>query len=151
MGELGIDRIEEGGNFAGFCTALVFREKGVVGFVLVAPVVGLFAGDFQELGQMGGEGGELVFFASFGPGGFGEGGGFGVALDEFLGKFGSALVSVGEFALVGRIEGGEAVAEGLGCLEFVNTALQVSELLGAVGDRLGRGIGFLIPVEGGGG
>jgi len=104
LGELGVDGVEEGGNFPSLGAAFVFGKEGVVGLVLVAPVFGLLAGDLEELGEVGGEGVELVFFASLGPGGFGEGGGFGVELDEFSRELGGAFVAMGEFALVGSLE-----------------------------------------------
>ena len=46
LGELGRDGVEESGNFAGFGTAFVFREEGIVRFVVIAPVFGFFASDF---------------------------------------------------------------------------------------------------------
>lgn len=100
FGELGADAFEEGGDFGGLGAAFVLAEEGVVGFVLVAPEFGFFAGDFEEFFEVGSEGGEVVFFASVGPGGLGEGGGFGVADDEFLGDAGGLLILVGEFAAV---------------------------------------------------
>lgn len=100
---------------------------------------------------MGSEGGEVVVFAGLAPGGFGEGGGFGVAFDKFSGEFGGAFELVGELALVGAGEGGEAVAELVGGAEFVNTALEVGELLGAEIDGGWGGEGFLVPIEGCGG
>ena len=74
-------------------------------------MVSLFTGDFEEFGKVGSEGLEFVFFTSFGPGGFGKGGCFGVALYEFLRQLGGALVAVGEFALVGGVEGGQTITE----------------------------------------
>ena len=151
FGEFTADGVEEGGDFGGFGAAFVFGEEGVVGLVFVAPVVGFFAGDGEELVEMRGEGGEVVVFASLAPGGFGEGGGFGVAFDEFGGEFGGAFVLVSEFALVGSGEGGESVAEPVRCAEFVNAALEVGELPGAEVNRSRGGEGFLVPIEGGGG
>lgn len=151
FGELAADGVEEGGDFGGFGAAFVFGEEGVVGFVLVAPVVGFFAGDGEEFFEVGSEGGEVVVFASLAPGGFGERGGFGVALDEFGGELGGAFELVGELALVGAGEGGESVAEPVRCAEIVNTSLEVGELLGAEVDGSGGGEGFLVPIEGGGG
>jgi len=49
------------------------------------------------------EGGEVVFFASITPSGFGERGGLGFALDEFLREFCGTFVLVGEFTLIGPV------------------------------------------------
>lgn len=151
LGEFGVDGVEEGGDFTGFGTAFVFGEKGVVGLVFVTPVIGFLAGDLEEFFKVGSEGGEVIFFASPGPGGFGEGGGLGIADDEFLREFGGASVLMGEFALVGRVEGGEAIAEFSRGLEFVNATVEVGDLFGTVGNRSSGSVGFLIPIEGGGG
>ena len=151
LGEFGINGVEESGHFAGLGAAFVFGEKSVVGFVFVAPVIGFLTGDFEKLGEVWGEGLELVFLASFEPGRFGEGGGFGIALDEFLRDFGRALVAVGEFALVGAIERSESVAEGIGCLQLVNSTVKVGKLLGSMGHGFCGSVGFLIPAQDGGG
>jgi len=45
LSEFGCDGVEEGGDFAGFGTAFVFGEEGIVRFVVIAPVLGLFASD----------------------------------------------------------------------------------------------------------
>ena len=151
VGEVGADGVEEGCDFTGLGSAFVFGEEGVVGFVFEAPVVGFFAGDGEELFEVGGESVVVVVGAGLVPGGFGVGGGGGVAFDEFPGELGGALELVGEFALVCGIERGESVAELVGGFELVDAAVEVGELLGAEFDRAGGGVGFLVPVEGGGG
>ncbi len=111
LSEFGVDGVEEGGNFLGLCTAFVFREESVVRFVFVTPVIGFFASDLEEFFEVGCEGGEVILLTSFTPSRLGEGGGFRISFDEFLGEFGGALVLVGEFALVRSVEGGEAGLE----------------------------------------
>ena len=151
FGDFAADGVKEGGDFGGFGTTFVFGKEGVVGLVFVSPVLGFFAGDGEELVEMGREGGEVVVFASLAPGRFGEGGGFGIAFDKFGGELGGAFVLVGEFSLVGACEGGESVTEPVRCAEIVNTSLEVGELFGAEVNRSRGGEGFLVPVEGGGG